>query len=160
MRFLNPNYTCLNRNKITFLLPDIYFEYRILIQQIFNFANEFTVIFNVLKNIKNNRIINISVVIPQNGAFFYWDIFNTVFLRYTAFTIINLFKPKINEITNGDPKRVLAICTNTCAAIKKIYKNFANEKNYKKYFIIFCILYGLQLFINNISQYEPWIYVY
>lgn len=160
MRFLNPSYTCPNRNKVTFLLPDIYFEYRILVQQIFNSANELTVIFDASENIKNNCIINISVVVPQSGAFFYWDTFDTVSLRHTALTTIDLLKPRINEITNGDPKRVSAICTNTCAAMRKIYRDLANEEDYKECFMVLCISHGLQLLINDISQYEPWIYVY
>ncbi|KFA56461.1 hypothetical protein S40293_10252 [Stachybotrys chartarum IBT 40293] len=96
IQMLNPAYKPPSGDRIASILPEVYQDYRVQVKEILDDADHLNVIFDASDDISSNRIVNISISIP-NSVTFYWKTVNTRNEEHTALNTIRLIQPLLEE---------------------------------------------------------------
>ena len=124
IQMLNPAYKPPSGDRIASILPEVYQDYRVQVKEILADADHLNVIFDASDDISNNRIVNISISIP-NSVTFYWKTVNTRNEEHTALNTIRLIQPLLEDVFTKegedfqDFSRMNAICADTCSTMRK-----------------------------------------
>ncbi|RKK20269.1 hypothetical protein BFJ65_g6967 [Fusarium oxysporum f. sp. cepae] len=158
---LNPAYKPPSGDRIATILPEVYQDYRVQVKEILDDADHLNVIFDASDDISSNRIVNISISIP-NSVTFYWKTVNTRNEEHTALNTIRLIQPLLEEVFTKegedfqDFSRMNAICTDTCSTMRKLHAEMKNMPEFRHCFFLLCDSHGLQLLVKDIVESERW----
>ncbi|KAL7755610.1 hypothetical protein ACKLNR_005330 [Fusarium oxysporum f. sp. zingiberi] len=161
IQMLNPAYKPPSGDRIATILPEVYQDYRVQVKEILDDADHLNVIFDASDDISSNRIVNISISIP-NSVTFYWKTVNTRNEEHTALNTIRLIQPLLEEVFTKegedfqDFSRMNAICTDTCSTMRKLHAEMKNMPEFRHCFFLLCDSHGLQLLVKDIVESERW----
>ncbi|KAJ3453422.1 hypothetical protein MRS44_017669 [Fusarium solani] len=161
IQMLNPAYKPPSGDRIASILPEVYQDYRVQVKEILDDADHLNVIFDASDDLSNNRIVNISISIP-NSVTFYWKTVNTRNEEHTALNTIRLIQPLLEDVFTRegedfqDFSRMNAICTDTCSTMRKLHAEMKNMPEFRHCFFILCDSHGLQLLVKDIVESERW----
>jgi hypothetical protein len=102
-------------------------------------------------DISNNRVINLSIVIPPFGSFFLENIpVNDD--KLDSDYLVDWFFNAIHPWVGDDYSRVNSITTDTCNTMRSFWKKLEKDPRLAHAFFILCDSYGLQLLIKDLLK--------
>ena len=147
-------YIAPNRNRIsTDLLNEIYLEVRAKVLSLLEEQEYIQFVLDESPDQNHRRIVNLSVVIPTFGSF-YLENDHVGDKALTAGFFVNWFFQR-TEAYCSDPKRIGSLATDTCATMRKTWTSIEEDPRLDHCFIVPCDSHGLQLFIKDILETEP-----
>ncbi|KJZ68012.1 hypothetical protein HIM_11626 [Hirsutella minnesotensis 3608] len=155
LQMLNPAYKPPDGNRIASFLDPVYQEYRQRVKDLLDEAPYLNVIVDASEDISSNRIMNISIEIPNSVAF-YWTTIDTNDRDHAALTTLSLIKPALVDIFGDDFSRMNALCTDTCSTMRKLHREMKALPEFSHCLYVLCDSHGLQLLVKDIVESTQW----
>ncbi len=155
LQMLHPAYKPPDGKRVASFLDPVYLEYRQRVKDLLDEAPYLNIIFDASEDISCNRIMNVSIEIPNSVAF-YWATIDTKDHDHAALTTLDLIKPILTEIFGDDFSRMNAICTDTCSTMRKLHREMKALPEFSHCLYILCDSHGLQLLVKDIVESKQW----
>lgn len=144
-----------NRKQVTSFLDEVYNNTLKEVKVYIRTTKYLNLVFNGSDNVAFNRVINLSVEIPGQAAF-YWETINTKATPHTSLNQVDLLLPLISAAVNGEFSKVNAVCTDTNSTQRKCQSDLKTHPQLAHILSILCDSHGLQLLVKDIVTTSPW----
>ena len=153
---LNSAYRPPDGNRVASFLDSVFLDYQERVKALLHEAPYLNVILDASDDVSSNRIVNVSIAIPNSVAF-YWTTIDTKDHDHTALATLSLIKPSLVEIFGQDFSRLNAICTDTCSTMRKLHREMKAIPEFSHCLYILCDSHGLQLLVKDIVESKQWV---
>ena len=139
---LRPGWQPITGVQVNNRLQDVYTEVREAVLEIIRGADHINVIFDASDNVSHQRIVNLSVKVPDGPAF-YWKTFDTGDQQHTAENWVDLLWPELLVISDNNLLKINSICTDTEATMRAVHNLLQAKDKLKHVNFSLCDSHGL-----------------
>lgn len=144
-----------DRHRVASFLDEIYEDTLKEVQGYVHTTKHLNLVFDGSDDVAFNRVINLSVEIPGQAAF-YWETIDTKATAHSSLDQIDLLLPSINAAVDGDLSKVNAVCTDTNTTQRKCQVDLKASPDLSHILGILCDSHSLQLLVKDIVTSSPW----
>lgn len=154
-RALDSSFAPPDRHRVASFVDEVYDDTLQEVKQYFDTAKHLNLVFDGSDDVAFNRVINLSVEVPGQAAFF-WETIDTKATPHSALDQIDLLLPSINRAVDGDLSKVNAVCTDTNTTQRKCQSDLKTQPGLEHLIGILCDSHSLQLLVKDIVTTSPW----
>lgn len=154
-RALDSTFVPPNRQRVASFLDEVYEDTLKEVKAYVHTAKHLNLVFDGSDDVAFNRVINLSVEIPGQAAF-YWETIDTKATAHSSLDQIDLLLPSINAAVDGDLSKVNAVCTDTNTTQRKCQVDLQATPGLSHILGVLCDSHSLQLLVKDIVTTSPW----